>query len=253
MTDERYEEYEDEGLENEEADVEDEATEDEGSQDQTLTLSQDEFDQKIKQLTAKERARFEKKMQKLFGTKDLNRASEYYQAGYAVSQAAGKQPNEVLSRLKGRQQQQPQQGNYQQAQPDDAVMAEVNELKSMLMEQREEEAKSHQEQEAKKEFGKLYEDHQDDIEDMAEERGLSLVDAAAVVLRPQLKELYENRTTEKKKNQRRRKVEGTDEGPSKDTDVQNKLSPEMKRTAQRMGLSYKEYFNHAKSTGLISE
>jgi len=255
---EQEDDYQEEEYEEVEGEYEEGEEEDEGSKDdQTLTLTQREFDEKIKQLTAKERTKLEKRLSKLFGTKDLESAANYYKAGFAVSQASQKTPQEVIQRVQGRA----NTGNPGNpgttgtpGSGSDHLQQEINEIKGILSEEREEKATQQQEKEARKEFGKLYDESKEDIQEIAEDKGLSLVEAASIVLRPRMAEVIEERQRAKKNMQKRRKVESSSEAPAKgDKDFGSKLSNDMKRAAQRMGLSYKEYYNHAKHTGLITD
>lgn len=243
-----FEDLEAQGGETDEGAVDDEG----GSEAGEVTFDEDtqrQLEQKINQMTARERTRFEKKLKRIFGTTDLEKAGEFYRAGFAVSQASGRPPGEVVQRVTNPQQ---QQGAPQQGYPDDTLRREIEDIKGLLSDKFEEEEKSVQEKEARQEFGSLYDEHKEDVEDTAEERGLSLTDAAAIVLRPHLKTFYEKRTQQSKK--RRRRVEGSNEAPPKgEVDVSSKLTPEMKRIAAGMGLSQKEYYEHAKATGLISD
>ncbi len=218
-----------------------------------ITMTQSEFDQKINQLTAKERTKLEKRLAKLFGTKDLESAAEYYKAGYAVSQAAQRPPGEVIQRVQ-------QQGRYapsyqpgQQGQPaSDHLQREIDEIKGLLSSEREEKVMMRQEQDARKEFGKLFDKHKDDVLETAEEKGLSLTEAAAIVLRPHMGEVMEERQRAKRSMQKKRRVEGSGEAPAKaDRDAHNKLSPEHKKIAKRMGVSMKTYYERGKKKGLF--
>lgn len=217
-----------------------------------VRMSQQEFDQALERRLARERTQYEKRMAKLFGTKDLNTAAEYYKAGYAVAQAAGKRPGEILQRLQGQQTQAGQ--AYQQPQVNDPLYAEIQEVKNMMETQREQELREKESSSAKKEFGKLYDENQADIQDLAEERGLSLVDAAAIVLRPHLKKHYASQTQTKQAVERKRKVAVTGDAPLKgDADYESKLTPQMKKIARSSGMTPKQYYEMAIKTGLIEK
>jgi hypothetical protein len=254
--DELYEEEEEELEEDDELE-EDELDDEEDDDDQSsgrekvsfTPEQQKKLENLINQTTAKERRSLEKRLKKLFGTSDLDSAAEYYKAGFEISKAAQAKPTELVQRLR---QQQQQQGVRQPAVPANDVQRELNEIRELLSMDREQKAREIQETQAKAEFGELYDEHIDDIEDLAEERGLSLVDAAAVVLRPKLKELIKKQTEASRDKRRKRRVEGTSEGASgTKVDYASKLTPKEKRTATKMGLTLKQYYEHAKAAGNI--
>ncbi len=249
------------GDEGDDSDEFDEYKDDEGEgeeeQDDTSSYrSQADVDKAIENRLARER----KKLAKMFGVGKLEEAAPYLHAGRAVSQAAGLKPHEVVSRL-GQQPQQQQQRPYQQGyaqgqQPpavgDTAVLDRMSKIETLLESEREEKVRTQQEVEAKKEFGKLYDSNRDEIEDKAEELGLSLIDAATIVLRPKLKEHLETRQREKQTIKGKRRVESSSEGPpSGDDDISGKLTAEQKRVAQKSNLSYKDYYEQLKSLGRV--
>ncbi len=208
---------------------------------------QEFLNQKINERIARERAQWERKLEKTFGTKDLQMAGEYYRAGQVVSQRAGLRPREVIQRL-----------SDQATSPGtpiagDPIREELNEIKNLVMSQHEREILEREESEARKEFGKLYDEYSDEIRDLAEERGLSLTDAAAIVLRPKLKEFYETQSRARSESRRRKKIEGTGDKPDKGFDPEAKLTSEQKRVAKKMGISYKEYYDQLKMLGRIEE
>ncbi len=238
----------------------DEAGDEDGDQTTTsaqkITLTQDEFNQALEKRLARERTKQEKKLAEIFGTKDLNSAGQYYRAGQMLSQATGKAPQEVLQTLQQRmgQQRQGQPGQQQQgtAPPVDSGLAqELSEIKSVLFQQQQDSVKTVQEKEARKEFGALYDEHRDDIEEMAEERGLSLADAGAIVLRPKLRDLAEERAKTKQQRRKKRQVEGTGEAPPRGEEPSAKLSEAQKRVAQKMRMSYKDYYAQLKELGRV--
>ncbi len=220
---------------------------------QQITMSQEQFQQALDQRLARERTKQEKKLAEIFGTKDLNAAGQYYKAGQMLSQATGKTPQEVLTTLQQRMgQRQGQSGQTGQTAPADTALAqELSEIKSVLFQQQQDSVRTVQEKEARKEFGALYDEHKDDIEEMAEERGLSLADAGAIVLRPKLRDLAEERAKTKQQRRKKRQVEGTGEGPAKGEEPAGKLTEEQKRTAQKMRISYKDYYAQLKALGRV--
>lgn len=232
--------------------ADEETQEEQEEQEETTeekTFTQEELEAKIKELTWRERTRTEKRLAKLFGTKDLKQAAEYYRAGYAVSQASGQPPSAVLQRLN-----RPGTGTPPATTTTGypALQQEIQEIKNMLFTQYEQESRAAEEAEAKKEFGSIYDEHREDIEDLADERGLSLADAAAVVLRPVLRDVYEKQVRSKQQYKRGRKVEGTGDAPPKGgEDAGSLLTPEQKRVCQKAGMSYKEYYESLKALGRV--
>ena len=89
----------------------------------------------------------------------------------------------------------------------------LDRIEGLLEEERTAQILKSQEAEARKEFGSLFDKHREDIEDKAEEMGLSLTDAAAIVLRPYLRDHIEQQARTKQQLQRRKKVEGSGESP----------------------------------------
>lgn len=254
--------YEDEELKDDS--VEDEELEDVGSSEEEaeeeteekVYRSQAEVDAAIERKLARER----RKIARMFGVKKLEEALPYYQAGHVVSKASGLKPGEVVTRLQGMQNPNvyPQQYNPTVTQPGVTVTPqirqELDEIKSLLAEERTEKARKIQEAEARKEFGnELYEEYADDIEDKADELGISLVDAAAMVLRGKLKDHVAKQHLEQQRTQRRRKIEGT-EDPAADKgkkDYDAALSAEQKRVARKMGISLENYYKRLKSLGRV--
>lgn len=247
-------EYEDtETEEYEDAETEGDATDEADNDSGQVTMSQEEFDQALEKRLARERTKQEKKLAEIFGTKDLNAAGQYYQAGQMLAQSTGKSPQQILQTIQqrmGNRQGQPQgQQGQPQGQPSDALAQELQEIKSVLFQQQQESVKGAQEREAKQEYGSLYDEHKDEIEDMAEERGLSLADAGAIVLRPKLREVAEERARTKQQRRKNKQVDSTGEGPKKGEEPSGKLSESQKRTAQKMGVSYKKYYEQLKKLG----
>lgn len=211
----------------------------EGEQEtQKGSLTPEEFNQILDRRLARLKKSNEKRLTQLFGTTNLETAAQYYQAGQAVAKASGKSPQEITQKVAG-------QG---QSTPEDAesnLAKELQEVKDMLMSKHDQERITKQEAEAQKEFGEFYTEHREDIHEMAEDRGLTLADAAAVVLRPKLGELYEKRMRTKQ-TAKRKKIEGSGEAPATkgQIDYASKLSSEQKRIAQKWGLSLKEYYDN---------
>jgi len=212
-------------------------------------LPQEEIDRIVKNRLK----RWERKWAKTMGVKDMNEASEMATAGKTVSQRAGIPAREVVSRLNRQVQNQAgQQGQTGQAIPEE-MRQEIQEMKDMMEDEKFQKVRQQEEKKARQEFGKLFDDHQDDIEDKAEEKGLTLDEAAAIVLQPKVKEQAQKEAQAQKEVKRKRKVEGTDERAeeSETTDYASKLTPQMKRVAQKQGMSYKKYYEQAKATGLL--
>jgi len=241
------------GSEEEIADEEYEMEEDLDGEESTEELetdegrtyrSQEEFDKAFERRFARERNRLAKQM----GFKSIEEATDFANAGRAVSSAAGLSPSEVRQRL---QQQFAQQDAYAVQGGGNDMRSELNEIKSMIADERTEKVRSTQEAEARKEFGKLYDDYRDDILDKADETGLSIVDASAVILRPKLKQHIKNQTSKQKEVQRKRKVESGDSKPSASVDYNVALTQAEKDVATRMGISFERYYNRKKQAGEI--
>lgn len=240
------EELEDIADEYEGTEVDDEGTESTEEVEDDVSDSyrtQEEVDAAIERRLARER----RKLAKALGVEKVEDASEYIMAGQAVSQAAGVKPGEVVSRLNQRQK--GNQQNQTNTQSESALAKELSELREMVEDDYQQKRIREQSEEARKEFGELFDSHREDVVDRAEELGIPLVDAAAIVLRPHLKETVTSRERKKQATRRKRKVEGSQEAPNRGEDVSAKLSPNQKRTAQKMGLSYKEYFAQLKELG----
>lgn len=237
-----YEGEEEEVIETEE-EVEEEETEEEPLQE---TLTKDEVTEIVKSRLARDRRKREKEFADKLGV-PLEQAREYIEAGRSVSQASGMTPAQIRQKIA---EQNVQQGGpqSQQALPsEDSIRQELQELKGMFSEEREEKLRAQEAATAKKEFGTLYDKYSDDIEDYAEDNGLSLVDAAAVVLRPKLREYFETQAETKRKVTKKKRVDGTSEGAGGgEVDVSTKLTPAEKDIAQKMGLTLQEYYENKK-------
>lgn len=219
---------------------------------QSVYRSQEEVDEAIEKRLARERRR----LAKTLGVNKLEEASGYLKAGRAVTSASGLSAAEVANRLSGyRKTQQggaPQQSQTggNQAMPDE-TSERLQNIESLIAEERSEKVRSQQEAEAKQEFGKLYDEYQEDILEKAEDLGLPVVDAAAIVLRPKLKDHIATQQREKQALKGKRKVESSEGSPSKGDDVTSKLSPQQKRVAQKMNMSYKDYYAQLKELGEV--
>ncbi len=237
--------YEDQQEQTEEPEQPEEF-EDEESED-GVYRTQEEVDRAIKNRLK----RYEKKVSKDLGV-SLEEAKDWIEAGQSVSQASGLTPAQIKMKLEEQKMQQAQEaGQVYQPQQDD-VKKELAEMRSLIEEDREQKVRGQQEQEARKEFGDLYGKYQDDIMDKAEDLGLSLVDAAAIVLRPKLHEVAEDRVRNKQKVKKTRKVEDSSDSPDKgEVDLRTALSPGEKRVAQRMGLTLEQYYEQKKELGEI--
>jgi len=211
------------------------------------------IDDIVKRRLKRERKQWQKELENQFGTTDLNQAKEYFEAGKAVSTASGKRPRDVLNRLGQRKAQ--QSGNNpagsQATESQEDVRKEIEDLKSMIQEQQEQEIKEKEESEAKKEYGELFDQYREDIEEVADDKDLSLSDAAAVVLRPHLKEHFQKQTEEKQKKKRKKKVDATDDSPDSNSDdnLMQKLTSREKEVARRMGITPKRYAERLQEQG----
>lgn len=233
---ELVEEYDEEGEEEEE---------------EKVYKSQDEVDDIVKRRLERER----RKVAKELGM-SMEEAREYIEAGKTVSQAAQMTPSQVRQRLIQQQQQRGQQmqgqGQHQAPTPppvDDDIRREIRELKQTLTEKEKADFQAQEESKARKEFGKLYDEYAEDIREKAEDLDISPVDAAAMVLRPKLKDHYENQTKKKQQTKKRRKVEGSSESPKKENDPESKLSEKQKETARKMRIPFSKYAERLQEIG----
>ena len=241
--------YPEEFEEETEVDTDTEYEETEEIVEQEVYRTQEDFDRAIKNRLK----RYERKVANELGV-SLQEAKDWIEAGRSVSQASGLTPAQIKMKLEESRMQQTQTGQTYQPNvyPQDDVKKELAEMKSLIEEDRVEKVRSRQEQEAKKEFGELFNKHQDDIEEKAEEFGLSLVDAAAIVLRPKLKEYTEDRVRNKQQLKKSRKIEDSTESPDrKEVDLRTALTDQEKRVAQRMGIPLDKYYAQKKALGEI--
>jgi len=225
--------------------------EDESAEEQYLT--QKDVDRILK----KKIPQLERKIARAVGANDTNELKQLAQTGRTVAQKAGLSPRAVLDKLNQTAQGQARTQAYQQGDTKEVnseLMERISNIEETLKDEREEKVKANEAKEARSEFGKLYDQYEDDIEETAEEKGLSLTEAAAIVLRPYLKDQAKQQTQAKQQNKRRRKVESSEEGPKEESkDYASKLTPEMKRTAQKFNMTYEKYYKHAVDTGLLNE
>lgn len=218
--------------------VKEEQEEDAGEEEAYLT--QEDFNRTLQ----RKYSQWERKLARRLGFKTVEEALPYLEAGRVVAQHAQVAPNEIVTRL----------GNPQQpgvAPPVNPLEQRLDRIEGMLEDDRTAKLLKMQEAEARKEFGVLYEKYQDDIEDKADELGLSLQDAAAIVLRPYLQEHFQAQTAARKQAQRRKRVESSKESASDSTDVTVELTASQKRVARRMNISYKDYYQQLKELGKV--
>jgi hypothetical protein len=227
-----------------------ESTEGSEAEEDETYLTQPEVDNIVK----KRLARLEKKIAKELGV-SIKEAKDYISAGKSVSEASGLTPAQVRERLAAQRALQQQQGN-QQGQyntGDPALREEITEIRGILSDEREEKVRTEQKKEARKEFGELFDEYEDDIEEYAEDRGLTLTEAAAVVLHPKLRDHIEKRTQTRQQVKRKRKVEGMDGGTKTGkVDYESALSQKEKEVASKFfNMTPQEYYEHKKALGEI--
>ncbi len=239
--------------ENEE--VQDELGDQEDDVQEDARLTQEQVNEIVEKRLARERRKQDKELAKKLGV-PVEQAREYIDAGLSVSQASGLTPAQIRERIKQGQQGSGQQaqGQYQQQQqyqPQDDLKQEINDIKGILSDEREQKVRAQQEQEAKKEFGTLYDDNEDEIIEKAEDNGLSLLDAAAIVLRPKIREHVETQTRQKQQTKRKRKVEGGGDPPQKGEDIASKLTAKQMDVARKMRIPLEKYYKNLKELGEI--
>jgi len=223
---------------------------DAGEGEETTYRSQEEVDQAIERRLQRER----KKLAKMFGVSKLDEISPYVQAGQSVVQASGLTPKEVADRMAAYRQQQGQQGqtgDQGSAPGNPALDQKLNKIESMIEEDKVTRVRQQQEAEAKKEFGDLYMQNKDDIEDKAEDLGLSLVDAAAIVLRPKMKEHLTEKQRKKQELRSKRKIEGSGGPPTDEKTPSSQLTEAQKKIADRYGIGHDKYYAQMKRRGKI--
>jgi len=212
---------------------------------------QEELNRIINKVFTKKRASWEQETTKRLGVRNLNEAVQYTQAGKAVAISAKTTPAEIVNRLQAKGLYNP---NGAELSPADkqGLEKDIEDMKAILYSEREEKVKEKEEQEAVKSFGnKIYREHEDEIVDKAEELGLSLVDAAAIVLRPKLTKLAEDRIKSKQAERTRKSIDSGDGAANSKGDFSGQLNQSQKRVAQKMGMSYKEYYEELKDLGRL--
>ena len=240
-------------------------------------LPQSKVDEILNKHTAKERSRFEKQLREKFGTTNLDEIEQYYQAGYGVATTSGQNPSQVVERLTRQWGYQPRLNNpagapppagqhqhQQQQQPgafgapppvgqNDDIMSEVQKLRELVEGEKVAEARRQQESQARKEFGAdLYDEHVTDIREYAQEKDLSLVEAAAVILHPHVIEKTREREKNKQETRKRRSVDAGDTtATAEPVDYGRALGPDLRRMAREFGISYKKLYERRKAAGKI--
>lgn len=235
--------YEDDPVEEEYADEPEDDVEEEA-----VYRTQEEVDDAIKRRLK----RYERKVAKELGDLSVQEAREWIEAGKSVAEASGLTPAQIKMKLEESRMQQAQQTGQPYTPAVDPVKQELAEMRSMLEEDRHEKTRRLEEQEARKEFGDLYTKYEDSIVDKAEEHGLKLADAAAIVLRPKLRELTEQKVRTKQQVQKQRKVEDSSGAPdTKTVDFRTALTPREKEAARKMHLTLEQYYEQKKLLGEI--
>lgn len=213
-----------------------------------LQTQQVDIDAAIERRLARERAIQERRLKKLFGTKSLDEAAQLAEAGRVVSSAANVPPQTVVDRVRSQYQSHFSSGGNV---PSGDLQRELSEIRRLIADEREEKVMAQQVAEVQKEFGTLFDEYREEIELVAEDKGLTLIDAAAVTLRPYLKKHYEQRIQARRQVAAQRKVDDSGDAPSTAIDVDAQLTPSQKRVAKRMGLTNQEYYNQLKELGKI--
>ena len=260
FADEGFEEGEDVDVVEDDGEENDDAEDLESSEEvQEATISQSELDRIIDRRLARERKRREKELEKSFGTSDMKQVNSFYNAGKLVAERAGRSPEEVVSRLHAQMRGNPKgetaqssTAHYQTTPEGDAqVQEELREIRELLSHTKEE-ALQAEKTKARKEFGELYNKYEEDILDKSEDDGLSITDAAAIVLRPHLRDYYKTRQQEKQSIKKNKRVESGDGAPpSNDGDFKSKLSKAQMIAAKKMGVPLKDYYLRAKAAGKV--
>jgi len=209
-------------------------------------LTVEEVNEIVQDRLARDRRSRDKELAQQLGVSPKE-AREWIEAGRAVSQASGLTPAQIRERIAQDRANQGGNNNQQTYQHpagggfDPNLRTELEQIKSVLYEDREEKVKQLESERGRKEFGKLFDKYSDDIEDKAEELGLPLDDAAAIVLRPKLREYYSQQAANRAKHKRQRGTVGADDRAVESRSAVSELTPKEKEIAQKMGLTEKEY------------
>lgn len=212
-----------------------------------IRMSQEEFNRTIQSRLAREKKKMEKQLTQMFGTENLQEASQFYQIGQQLAKTSNKSPQEIMQRLQRQSGQQTTQSG--QAVSDPQLYSELQELKQMITTREEQEQREKEEAEARKKFGRYFDQHWDAIQDKADEKGLTLEEAATLVLGPEMTKIKEEQQKNKKQVQRKRKLDSTDEKPADEGNPAAQLTEDEKRTAQKQGISYAKYLENKKALG----
>jgi len=242
--DDELDEYLDDDAE---GDIDDEE-EPEEKEEPKVYRTQEEVNGAIEKRLMRER----RKLAKQLGVENLEEVGPYLEAGRVVTRASGLNPKEVVSRMnqygKPNNSNNPGQNN---ALENPALVDKIEKIEAMMEQDRKLQSVKKQETEAKQEFGNLFDEYRDDIEDKAEELGVSLLDASAIVLRSQLKDHVEEQSRKKRDVRKKRKVEGSEGSPPKKESASSKLSEAQRKMADRYGVSHDAYYAQLKRRGKI--
>ncbi len=220
-------------------------------EEETVYRTQEDFDNALKRRLKRHERSIARE---LGGFNTLEEAKEWVEAGRSVSEASGLTPAQIKMKL---EESRMQQANTQTGQPtyaphDNEVKRELAQMRELIESDRVEKTRQTQESEAKKEFGTLYDKYREDILDKVEDTGLSVIDAAAIVLRPKLREVAETKVRAQQQVKRSRKIEGSDESPGGGPiDYNAALTPRQKLTAKKMGRTLESYYKRLKELGEI--
>ncbi len=232
-------------LEDEDSDEDPEEEHEEHVPEKTYR-NQQEVDQAIEKRLHRERKRLAKQL----GVQNIEDIGPYLEAGRVVTRASGLNPKEVVSRMSqyGTNKTNPEQPN---SLSNPALEEKIERIESMMEQDRKLQSLKKQEADAKKEFGNLFDEYKEDIEDKAEDLGVSLLDASAIVLRSQLKGHAEEQSRKKRDVRKKRKVESSDATPPKKESVSSRLSEAQKAMADRYGVSHEAYYKQLKRRGKV--
>ena len=232
-----------------EPDEDDEDLDEEGDEEEEdgavsgAEIDQEAFDAAFSKAYGKVSHQRDRELKKLFGTSDLSKIAEAFHAGQEVAQAAKVTPQQIRERLR-------QQGagpvGHPQATPS-ASNEDIRQIKDMLESQEHMKAREREKAAAVKTFGNIFYSHESDIEELAEDKGLSVNDAAAIVLAPHIKKQTEQQVKAQQKHGRKKRIEGSEEGAqSEKSDYRSQLSQAELNVARQMGVTPKEYYEYKK-------